>query len=177
MDIDFNTVEKAVRGDGEVFAKLVEERKDMLYRTAFLYVKNQQDALEIVDSAVYKAYVSIKKLKKPEFFNTWITKILINCAVDLLRYRKRVVQLSENYDDVYIESDSTISIDLYNAVDKLQGKCKTVIILKYYNNLKISEVAEIMECSESNVKNYIHKALKELRINFDEGGEYADGRI
>lgn len=177
MNSDLNAVEKAVRGDGEAFVKLVEERKDILYRTAFLYVKNQQDALEIVDAAVYKAYVSINKLKKPEFFNTWITKILINCAMDLLRHRKRVVQLSENYDDIYIESDSTISIDLYNAVDKLQGKYKTAIILKYYNNLKISEVAEIMECSESNVKNYIHKALKDLRVNFDEGGEYVDGRI
>jgi RNA polymerase sigma-70 factor (ECF subfamily) len=177
LDSDLNAVEKAVRGDGEAFVRLIEERKDILYRTAFLYVKNQQDALEIVDTVVYKAYTSIKKLKKPEFFNTWLTKILINCALDMLRHRKKVVQLNENYDDVFIEKDSDMSIDLYNAVDKLQGKYKTATILKYYNNLKISEVAEIMECSESNVKNYIHKALKELRVNFDEGGEYVDGRI
>lgn len=133
--------------------------------------------MEIVDATVYKAYLSIKKLKKSEFFHTWLTKILINCSMDLLRHRKKVIQFNENYDEEYIEKDSEGRIDLYNAVDKLQGKYKTAIILKYYNNLKIREVAEIMECTESNVKNYIHKALKELRCNIDEGGDYADGRL
>ncbi len=170
-------VKKAISGDGECFIKLIEERKDILYRTAFLYVKNQQDTLEIVDATVYKAYLSIKKLKRPEFFYTWLTKILINCCMDLLRHKKKVVQLNDNYDELYIEKDSEIKIDLCNAVDRLQGKYKTAIILKYYNNLKIREVAEIMECTESNVKNYIHKALKELRCDINEGGDYADGRI
>ncbi|KOA18653.1 RNA polymerase sigma factor SigV [Clostridium homopropionicum DSM 5847] len=155
-------MEKAVNGDKQSFIELIEGRKDMLYRTAFLYIKNQQDALEIVDITVYNAYLSIKKLKNPNFFNTWLTKILINASVDLLRYRKKVILLNDNYDTEYVLQDSSLKIDLYNAVDKLRGKYKTVIILKYYNNLKISEVAEVMECTESNVKNYIHKALKIL---------------
>lgn len=170
-------VEKAVNGDKQSFIELIEDRKDMLYRTAFLYMKNQQDALEIVDTTVYKGYLSIKKLKNPKFFNTWLTKILINASLDLLRYRKKVVLFNNTYDGEYLPEDSAMKIDLYNAVDKLQGKYKTVIILKYYNNLKISEVAEVMECTESNVKNYIHKALKSLRCEINEKGDYLNGGI
>lgn len=176
MDDYLDKVKKAVAKDKECFIKLIEERKDMLYRTAFLYVKDEHDALEIVDITVYKAYLSIKDLRKPEFFNTWITKILINASMDLLRHRKKVVQFNKNYDKEYIEEDLEGRIDLYNAVDKLDGILKTVIILKYYDDLKISEIADIISCSESNVKNYIHKALQKLRCDIDEGGEYINGR-
>lgn len=177
MENYFDLVEKAVNGDKQSFIQLIDNRKGMLYRTAFLYMKNQQDALEIVDTTVYKAYLSIKKLKDPKFFNTWLTKILINASLDLLRYRKKVVLSNDAYDVEYEPQDSSLKIDLYNAVDKLQGKYKTAIILKYYNNLKISEVAEVMECTESNVKNYIHKALKTLRYEINEKGDYINGRI
>lgn len=163
--------------DNARFAELIEERKDILYRTAFLYVKNEHDALEIVDAAVYKAYLSLKKLKKPEYFYTWLTRILINVSMDMLREHKRIIPLNEHCGDQYTDEDSSERIDLYNAVDKLEGKYKTAIILKYYNALKISEIADIMACSESNVKNYIHKALEKLRCDIGEEGGCSDGRL
>lgn len=178
MDDHIDNVKKAISGDKVCFTELMEERKDMLYRTAFLYVKNEHDALEIVDITVYKAYLSIKKLRNPEFFHTWLMRILINASMDMLRERKRVILLNGQCDDQYSDDeDSSGRIDLYNAVDKLQDKYKTVIILKYYNALKISEIAEIMACSESNVKNYVHKALEKLRYDICEEGGRSNGRL
>lgn len=75
---------KAIRGDDDAFYILIENRKAMLYKTAFAYVKNKEDALDIVSDTVYKAYLSIDKVKSPEFFNTWMTRILINCALDFV---------------------------------------------------------------------------------------------
>jgi RNA polymerase sigma-70 factor (ECF subfamily) len=165
---------EAKNGNKQAYVELVKNNKEMLYRTAFMYVKNEHDALEIVDETVYKAYISINKLKNEKYFNTWITRILINCALDYKKSSKRVIPLDEtsgiNKKFIYDEENNREEIiDLYEAVDKLQGKYKTIIILKYFRDMRIRDIANILCCSESNVKNYLHKSLVKLRIDLREG--------
>jgi RNA polymerase sigma-70 factor (ECF subfamily) len=129
MDIE-EKVKKAKQGNDNAFYELMQQRKDNIYRTAFIYVKNKDDALDIVNETMYKAYISIKKLREPKFFNTWLTRILINCAIDHINRSKKVIPLNE---DLNIEAEpknrSTEDImDLYNAVDRLDVKCRTVVI-------------------------------------------------
>jgi len=78
-------VSSARRGNDDAFYQLIEQRKHLLYRTAYAYVKNREDAMDIVGDTVYKAYKSLRKLKEPAFFNTWLTRILINCCLDHLK--------------------------------------------------------------------------------------------
>jgi RNA polymerase sigma-70 factor, ECF subfamily len=78
-------VKKAKRGNTKAFQKLVEAEKEKLYRMAYLYVKNESDAIDIVHETIYKAYISIKKLKETDYFSTWLMRILINTSLDLLR--------------------------------------------------------------------------------------------
>lgn len=154
-------------GDKEAFAKLMYERKDVLYKTAYIYVKNKEDALDIVSETVYRAYSSIKKLKNPEFFNTYVTRILINCAVDMLKKKKvfvndnEIVLLSKTSKDENIEEN----IDLYRAVDLLNDKYRTVIVLKYFRDMSFEDISRVMKCPIGTVKTYLHRALKILRIN------------
>ena len=75
--------------DQETFAVRVEAIKARLYRTAYLYLGSESAALDAVDEAVYQALRALKKLRKPEFFETWITRILINECHRELRRRKR----------------------------------------------------------------------------------------
>ncbi len=152
------------------FCMLLDNRKENLYRLAFMYVKDQQDALDIVHEAIYKAYASFEKLKEPKYFNTWLTKIVINCALDHIRKSKKFTFFSNEhtYEPSY-ETNSDEIIDLYNALDKLNGNLKTVVILKYFEDLTIENIAEVLECSVSTVKNNLHKALKSLRVQLKEG--------
>ena len=89
-------VKKAIRGDDEAFEYIVNNCKERLYRTAFAYVKNEEQALDVVQETVYKAYVSIEKLKNPEYFNTWITRILINNALTVIKKNSKIVYLDNN---------------------------------------------------------------------------------
>ena len=73
----------------EEFAARAEAVKARLYRTACLYLSSEADALEAVDETVYQALRKLKQLRQPEFFETWITRILINTCQDELRRRKR----------------------------------------------------------------------------------------
>ena len=76
--------------DKEEFAARTEAVRQRLYRTAYLYLGSEADALEAVDEAVYQALRALKKLREPEHFETWLTRILLNECHRELRRRKRV---------------------------------------------------------------------------------------
>lgn len=166
-------IEKVIRarsGDDNAFTDLISERKEMLYRIAFTYVKNKEDALDIVGETIYKAYISMKKLKEPQFFYTWLTRILINCAMDHIRKHKRIVPIENEIAgyEALNGRDSVELLDLYNAVDRLEPKYKTIVILKYFQDFTLVQISEVLECPVGTVKTHLHKALKELRFELKE---------
>ncbi|QAA33032.1 sigma-70 family RNA polymerase sigma factor [Clostridium manihotivorum] len=164
---DDNLVESAIKGSKEAFESIIDDYKEYLYKTAYLYVKNQHEASDIYQETVYKAFISIHKLKKPEYFKTWITRILINNIKDSFHKSNKVVLMEDNQ---YIMNDNDhanilANIDLYKALDSLNVKHKTAIILRYMQDMSIRDVARVMGCSENTVKSYIHRALKSLKVN------------
>jgi RNA polymerase sigma-70 factor, ECF subfamily len=160
-------VKKAKKGNTKVFQKLIEAEKEKLYRMAYLYVKNESDAIDIVYETIYKAYISIKKLKEPDYFSTWLVRILINTALDFKKKNKRIIPVEElerygndeNTERLHIEE----RMDLVDAIARLEEKYKTIIILRYYHDLSIKEIAKILNCPEGTVKTNLHRAIQELR--------------
>lgn len=168
-------VRKAMHGSCDAFGELIHIYQDYLYRTAFVYMKNEDAALDVVQDCILKAYESIKNLRKPEYFKTWITRILINCANQYFNKNRRIIhsdipQEAEAAADISIEE----RCDLYHAIDQLPERYRTVVILRYYNDLKISEIAEIMEIPEGSVKAYLYRAKRELRVYLKEGYAYEE---
>lgn len=162
---------KAKKGDDNAFYELISERKEMLYRTAYTYVKNKDEALDILDETIYKAYISIKKLKDPRFFNTYLTRILINISLDHIRKNKKinVVELKDNIPIEKANLSFEEKHDLKEAVNKLDEKYKTVIILKYFQDMTIQEISDTLSCPLGTIKSQLHKALKLLKIDLKEG--------
>lgn len=158
-------VRRAINGDEEAFISLIEKQKEKLYRTAYAYVKNEQEALDIVSETVYKAYISIDTLKKPRYFNTWLTKILINISINTLNKSKKMIYLEdEPIADGYTSYDDKENrIDILNEVEKLDLRYKDVIILKYYDDLTVKEISEVLEIPIGTVKTYLNRGLKSLR--------------
>jgi RNA polymerase sigma-70 factor, ECF subfamily len=157
-------------GDGKAFYELVESKKDMLYKIAYTYTNDKDNALEIISETVLKAYVSLNKLKNPEFFNTWIVRIHINCCIDYVKKSKKTASWDEKLLTEPIQGyvDREEIMDLKNSLDKLNEKLKTVIILKYFNNLTLTEISQILDYPLGTVKTNLHKALKELRLELKE---------
>ena len=89
-------VRKAKKGDKDAFLELMLMQKEYLYKTAFLYTGNREMALDAVQECTIASMKSIGKLKKPEGFKSWITRILINCALGELRKNNRYVQEPED---------------------------------------------------------------------------------
>lgn len=171
-----SVVRKAIKGDTAAFTQLMEDRKENLYRIAYSYVKNQADALDIVSETVYKAYLNIRKVKKPQYFNTWLTRILINNAINQLKKQQRVVYMGEKeaLDNVQQAADIPSFyereqvLDLYRAIDRLDADHKTVVILKYFQDFTFDEIAQVLEWPSGTVKTYLYRALKSLNVDLGE---------
>lgn len=115
------------------------------YRLAFSYVKNQDDALDIIQESIKKALSSVETVRNPETIKSWFYKILVRTAIDFLRKQKKVKVM----DDETIEflssgkEDHYKDTDLHEALDELPSHYKTIIILRFFEDLKIEEIAEI----------------------------------
>jgi RNA polymerase sigma-70 factor (ECF subfamily) len=151
----------------EQFVQAVLQKRAMLYRIAFTYVKNKDDALEIVQEATYKAYISLKSLKSPQYFDTWLIRILIYCALDYIRKRKKEVLFHEM--KINNESDpADENIDLHAAMNQLNEREKTVLILRFFEDKKIEDISETLNSPISTVKSTLYRALEKLKIKLEE---------
>lgn len=151
----------------KILENYLELNSDKLYRLAFIYVKNKDESLDILQDSIVKAYKNINKLKDMKALEKWINRILINTALDYLRKSSRIVYCDEKNKNIeLIEYNNS---ELIESVDNLPKDLKTVIILKYFQGYTINEVSEILEISVPTVKNRLHKALNFLRKEFKEG--------
>ena len=82
--LDITLAKKAKNGDSDAFTELYKIHKIYLYKIAYSYVKDENKALDIMQECAYKGFFYIHKLKNPNIFKTWITRVLINVAIDYL---------------------------------------------------------------------------------------------
>ena len=169
---DILLVKKAINGDRNAFEELINIYFDRLYKEAYLRCKYEEDAKEIVQETIYKAYKNIRNLKEPQYFKTWISKILINVANDYMRKNGMVVLSHDENSyikEVHQGDNIDIKIDLYNAIDELEDKYKDAIILRYIEDLKIEEISNILDRPVNTIKTHIRKAIKDMKSLLKEG--------
>jgi RNA polymerase sigma-70 factor, ECF subfamily len=161
---ELKLIKRAIKGNEKCLEELLVLHSDQMYRTAFLYVKNREDALDIVQEASVKAFLSISQLRDENFFLTWLTKILINCCYDLLKKKKKespfnnLIKMVSVKDEIKVEN-----LDLLEAIHHLKENYKNAIILFYFNDLPISEVAKVMNIPENTVKTYLSRGKEQLK--------------
>ncbi len=154
-----------------IFLEMLEANKDNFYRIAYSYVKNKDDALDVIQDSVYKGYSSLGKLKNPEYMKTWFTRIIINSSINLLKANKRFVlseevELKETVD--HKASKSEEKIDLKRALESLKDKEKAIVVLRYFEDYKLEEIAATLDEPISTIKSTLYRALKKMKINFEE---------
>ena len=152
--------------DQETFAARVQALRGRLYRTAYLYLGSEADALEAVDEAVYQALRVLKKLRQPEFFDTWLTRILLNECHKELRRRKRFSG-EETFPDT-AGPDAYDGLPLKDAVRRLPEDLRSVIILRFFAGLSRAETAAALEVPQGTVATRQRRALQLLRLELGE---------
>lgn len=169
-------IKRAKAGDAEVFEQLLLAYSEQMYRTAFLYAGNRDDALDVVQETSYKTFfATIKSLRINKYFATWLMRILINNSDECLKMKKRVDPLEyiehslSQRDDVKIEH-----MDLLQAIERLRKSYREAILLFYFHDLPIKDIAAVMEIPENTVKTYLRRGKEQLKNHLERGGH--DGR-
>ena len=163
-EIETYLMKKIKKGNQEAFENLLIHYKEYLYKIAYSYVKNKESALDIIQESTYKAWMNIHTLENKTVFKNWITKILINTAINNIKKESKIVSLDKDTPLVYKESGISIEekIDLYKAIDLLKPKYKSVIILKYFNDMKIEEISDILDLPINTIKIQLKRARESL---------------
>lgn len=167
-------VKKAQRGDDEAFTKLISSNKEKLYRIAFSYLKNQHHSLEAIQETTFRAYRSIGNLKEARYFDSWVTKILINYCIAELKKGKKVIPMNDKeYETNPARNvDSSVKIDVEDALEMLKPEYRQVIILKYFEDLSLQDISIIMNAPVGTIKTWAHRALGKLKEILNKGGDY-----
>ena len=150
----------------EKLIEYIKENQEKFYRIAYTYTKNQEKALDVVQEAITKSLENINKLRHEEYVKTWFYRILLNEAIKASKNDKTFVDYDSVEKELHInshENELVEKIDIYETIQKLNEKLKTVIILRFFENLKIEEIAYITKTNSNTVKSRLYKGMEEIK--------------
>ena len=165
----FNKIGSELMDIREKFPRLFAENKDMYYRIAFSFMKNEDEAIDAVCEMSLKAWEKLSWLRKEEAFRSWSTSILVNVCKTRLKKAKRETVLYEREPAVQDDTDELLSV--HQAVDKLPMKLKEVVILRYFNGFELSMISDTLQIPLGTVKSRLNRAIAALEKELGENNE------
>ena len=139
------------------------------YRMAYSYVFCEQDAMDIVQEGAYRAILKSDLLKKPEYVDTWICKIVINEALRFLKKNKLASVDMESLPEQGKE-DEVEDIDLQRALEKLDNQERAIVVLRYFEEEKLENIGKTMNLNVNTVKSRLYRAMDKLKKYMETGG-------
>lgn len=140
------------------------------YWLAYGYVHNEADALDIVQEGAYKAILKSETLRNEEHAATWIYRIMLNEVFSFCRgkrdfFAENSIQM-ESYIGSYDNSAGCAEeMDLYNALERLSPDERKIVQLRFFQGLKLEEVAEAMGLNLNTVKSKLYRTIEKLRLS------------
>ncbi|MDF2530761.1 MAG: polymerase subunit sigma-70 [Clostridia bacterium] len=146
------------------------QNKESHYRLAYSYVKNKEDALDIVQESFLKALSSVDSLENADYLKTWFYRILVNTSMDVLRKKGKLSYVVDITLDLNseVKEDMYENFDLQEAMDNLPDSYRLIISLRYFEDLKLEDIADILGENLNTVKTRLYAGLKKLRIQLEE---------
>jgi RNA polymerase sigma-70 factor (ECF subfamily) len=170
----------AKKGDTRAFENLVKRYEKQVMGMAFQMVGSVEDAEEIYQEVFMRVYTGLKNFRMESDFFTWLYRIVVNCSITFRKKRHRMHHESLNgleegnrgwqWIPGTKEADShetlvqkEIRETIYKALENLSLMQRVVFVLRYYQDFKIREIAEITGCSQGTIKNYLFRATQKMR--------------
>ncbi|MGG3102023.1 RNA polymerase sigma factor SigW [Bacillus velezensis] len=173
-------IKQVKKGDQNAFAEIVDLYKDKIYQLCYRMLGNVHEAEDIAQEAFIRAYVNIDIFDINRKFSTWLYRIATNLTIDRIRKKKPdyyldaevagaegLTMYSQIAADGVLPEDAVLSLELSDTIQKkilkLPDKYRTVIVLKYIDELSLIEIGEILNIPVGTVKTRIHRGREALR--------------
>ena len=182
---DDELIRSILQGNGERYDDIVERYQAGLYRTAFYYTQNVEDARDITQEIFIKAYNSLAGFKQDSAFSTWLYRIAVNHCLDWCRKKKPLLEESTCLDNLCAEDGSPedlflqheIASEVHAAVANLPTIYSTILILYYFEDFSPQQIAEITDTPKRTIETRLfrgRKMLKDKLYPLVSGGECHD---
>lgn len=161
-------VARARNGDKDALLELILGREKEFFGLSYVYMRNEQDAADALQDMIVTVYSRIHTLRKPEAFYSWAKQILVRCCLSRLRKAGREQPLLADEQAAH-NPDSETKLDLLEAVHQLPSPQRDVVLLFYYHDRTLEDIAEIMGCPLGTVKSRLHQGLNKLKGRLGDG--------
>src|SRR5919108_4157579 len=168
--MDANVIRGATtvsRGRAGIFEDLVEEYLDGVYRTALFMMRERQDAEDVSQEVLVRAWKHASKLREPVKARAWIQRITINVALNHLKRRRVAISYGTGPVEAAAPAVASSNATMSEAVDRLSANHRIVLFLRFAEGLSYREIGERLDCPEGTAKSRIHYALTALRAEYD----------
>jgi len=182
---DEAVIEKARAGDAEAFRLLVDRHSRALFRMAFRMTGNTSDAEDVVQETFLKAYRQMGKFDERASFGTWLYRIAVNCALDIVRARTRRGEWTVCSNGAEGEQDSILTARsdeplpdrlvlsgevrrrLAAAMEELSGAERAAFVLRHFEGMCLEEIGRVLGCQTGAAKHSVYRAVQKLRRALD----------
>ncbi len=155
-------VEKAVSGDVDAFLELMEKNSLAMYKVARGILKNDDDVADAVQDTILTCFEKIHTLRQPEYFKTWLIRILINeCKRILVHYQR--VNMPGELPETARQDASLAEFEFKEMLEMVDEKYRVILVLHYVEGFKLSEIAELLDLNENTVKTRLSRAKDQIR--------------
>lgn len=181
MENEQNLVDRFCNGDTTAFQELVERHKKKIYYLAFDITGNHHDAEDISQEVFIKMFRSLKTFRRDARMSSWLYRITVNTSIDSFRrnsptQRKLMGKLKKESIETHLLMRGNVDVNpeinaeasiiqkyISEALQRVSPKERCVFVMRHYNDLKMNEIAEILNVSMGTVKSLLHRAIKKLR--------------
>lgn len=153
-------IEEAKNKDPDAFDRLMRTQLQKMYRIAIAMLQNEEDAADAIQETVLKCWLKIGQLKNDKYFETWLTRILINQCNDILRSRKKIVYVEDIPEIVH--EDHYFTNEWKTVLSGLSEKYRVVMELYYVDGFSTKEIAGMLHITNTNVRSRMVRGRKQL---------------
>lgn len=155
-------VESAIQGDADAFLELMEMNSLSMYKVARGILRDDADVADAMQDTILRSFEKIHTLQKPEFFKTWLIRILINECNQIVRHYKKISP-QEELPETPRQDQSLAEFEFKEMLGQVDEKYRVILTLYYEQGFKIAEIAELLEINENTVKTRLVRAREQVR--------------
>lgn len=158
-------IQACLEGDRQAFEKIVERYRDKVYWTAFNLVLDSEDARDVAQQSFIKVWKSLPEYDAEKSFSGWISRIAANSAIDFLRARRESEPLEESIpaERSTIDQDLDVRKIFHRVAPLLSERQRIVLVLREIHQMDIAEISDLLQCTESTVRNLLSQAKDSFR--------------
>ncbi len=155
-------VKKAQQGDADAFIELIERNKMTLQRIAYGYFRGEEDVADAIQDTILDAFEHMQELKKPEYFRTWLVRILMNNCNQIYNRNRKSCRLEE-LPEIAGDISGTSDVEFHEMLRSLPEDSRVIFLLYYGEQFTTREIGQLLNMKEATVKSRLHRGKQKLR--------------